>query len=371
MATTNSARFVDTPEALDEFLRTLDDHDVIAVDTEFLRERTYYPQLCLLQVAAGDQIWCLDPITIADTQPLFAALNDPRRLKVFHSGRQDLEIFFNETEQLPQPVFDTQIAAALLGRPDQIAYAALVQEFYDCKLDKTSTRTNWAQRPLSPQQLEYAADDVRYLEGVKKRLEDELQAKGRESWLQEECERLTDTQLYVNEPALMWRRVKGVVDLHPEEVAIAVKLAAWRETTAQSRNLPRGWVLKDDRVIALVRANPKTLAELSLVDGLAPSLVRRHGEEILDVVRSPSGEQELELGLRRQKLSGADKTLLRELADALGVIASKHEVSSTLIASRRDLELAISGTQNLRLFDGWRSELFGDLVRQKTAEHLK
>ncbi|MFT4562041.1 MAG: ribonuclease D [Gammaproteobacteria bacterium] len=371
MVTTNKARFVDTPGALDEFIRSLDQHDVIAIDTEFVRERTYYPQLCLIQVAAGDQIWCLDPITIEDTQALFTALNEPSRLKIFHSGRQDLEIFFNETEQLPRPVFDTQIAAALLGRPDQIAYAGLVQEFYDCKLDKSSSRTNWAQRPLSAQQLEYAGDDVRYLEGVKRRLEEELQAKGREPWLQEECERLTEVQLYVNDPDMMWQRIKGVADLDPAEAARAVKLAAWREITAQSRNLPRGWVIKDDRLIALARANPKSMANLSLVEGLSPSLVRRHGEEILDAGRRSSHDRDMDLGPKKQKLSSGGKTLLRELADTLSVVASKYEVSSTLIASRRELESAIGGAQELRLFDGWRRELFGDLVKQKVAEYSK
>ena len=135
------------------------------------------PELCLIQIAAGDSIWCIDPLAIEDLSSLFKVLGSPSRQKIFHAARQDLEIFFNETKRIPAPLFDTQIAAALLGRPDQIAYAGLVAEFYDLDLDKSASRTNWAQRPLSTRQLEYAADDVRYLEGVKRRLEEELDGK--------------------------------------------------------------------------------------------------------------------------------------------------------------------------------------------------
>ena len=358
-------RYIDSPDLLNECLQFLNEHSVIAIDTEFIRERTYYPELCLIQIAAGDSIWCIDTLAIEDLSSLFKVLGSPSRQKVFHAARQDLEIFFNETKQIPAPLFDTQIAAALLGRPDQIAYAGLVAEFYELDLDKSASRTNWAQRPLSTRQLDYAADDVRYLEGVKRRLDEELDAKGRSGWLAEECLRLTELPQYENDPATAWRRVKGISKLDTAARGIAAGLAAWRERSAQQRNLPRGWVIKDDRLLAIARAAPISSAELRAIDGLAPGLLRRHGSEILATVQAPAtGLSELD-DLSLPRLKAAGKALLQELLDELRKCAQSNQVSSSLIATRRDLESALCGRTAIRLYGGWRNELIGDSVRNQ------
>lgn len=362
-----AADYVDCAAALETCVRELQVHTVVAIDTEFIRERTYYPELCLIQIAAGETIWCIDTIAIDDLSPLFDALYDARRLKVIHSGRQDLEIFFNETGRVPQPLFDTQIAASLLGRPDQIAYAGLVAEIYSLELDKTSSRTNWAQRPLTQRQLDYAAADVLYLGGIKQHLEAEIEQKGRGSWLEEECSRLSDSSHYENDPAAAWRRVKGTAKLDPAQLARVGAIAAWRENRARVRNLPRGWVLKDDRIVALARAAPSSKTALLGVDGLAPGLIRRYGEELLDVINGAAAGSGEPNELQLPRLTDAGKSLLQDLLAALRQCAEQQAVSAALIATRRDLEAAVCGRSELRLFEGWRNELFGSVVREAIA----
>ena len=363
------AQYVDTPQRLNDFLRAVDESPVIAIDTEFVREKTYYPQLCLIQVAAENSIWLIDTLVIEDLSSFFQALCNPPSLKVFHAARQDLEIFFNETGRIPSPLFDTQIAAALLGRPDQIAYAGLVAEFYAIELDKSSSRTNWARRPLSASQIEYAAADVRYLAGVKTKLEDELIAKGRSEWLAEECLRLGETELYDNNPSAVWRRVKGIAKLEPDRLGIAATLAAWREMNAQQRNLPRGWVLKDDRLLAIARAAPNSTAQLHAIDGLAPGLLRRHGSELLQAIQAPATQLTGANDMHLPRLTGAGKLLLQNLLVALRHCSETNLVSSSLIATRRELESAICGRTAIRLYEGWRNNLFGYSVREAIAAH--
>ncbi|MFP6782168.1 MAG: ribonuclease D [Gammaproteobacteria bacterium] len=365
MSTSQKTHYVDTQAALAACLGNLANHDCVAVDTEFVRERTYYPKLCLIQLAAGDAIWCIDTIAIPNIKPLFDALETPRLLKIFHSARQDLELFFNHTGHLPTPLFDTQIAAALLGRPDQIAYAGLVKEYFSLELDKSSSRTDWTNRPLSVAQVEYAADDVRYLAEIKQFLQDELVERSRQSWLVEECERLCRVDLYDNDPDLAWRKVKGIEKLEPKLLASAVSIAIWRERVAQRRDLPRGWVLKDDRIVAIARATPQSLADLSRIDGISPGAIRRDGDEILNALREDVDESTTARPSAHARLSKAGKALVREFLDALATVAAKHQVSSSIIATRRELEFAVRGEESIRFYSGWRRQLFGESVQQR------
>ncbi len=364
-----NAYFIDSPAGLKEFLSALDGEEVIAIDTEFMRERTYFPVLCLIQVALSDSIWSIDALVLEDLTPLFAALYSPSRAKVLHAARQDLEIFFNKTGRIPTPLFDTQIAAALLGRPDQIAYAGLVSEFFSIELDKTSSRTNWAQRPLTKSQLEYAADDVRYLTELQRRLTEELRYRGRESWLEEECSGLSDVARYENEPGAAWRRVKGVARLGRVELGIARALAAWRERSARSRNLPRGWVLKDDRLIALARAAPRSKPDLLGVDGLSPGLIRRYADELLETINGVDMDFLDPVQPQSRRLTDSGKSLVHDLLNELRKRASASEVSVGLLATRRDVEAAVCGRDGIRFYKGWRRELFGDFVRRQVVAH--
>ncbi len=362
--TAMTVHYVDDTTGLDHLLESLAHAANIAIDTEFVRERTYYPRLCLIQLAVEDVIWCVDPLALDSLMALYQALASPDSTKAFHAARQDLEIFFNEYGDVPAPLFDTQIAAALLGRPDQIAYAGLVTELCGVDLDKSSSRTDWSRRPLSARQLDYAADDVRYLGGLQRLLERELVERGRKAWFDEECQRLTELKLYAAEPADAWQRLKGTDKLSGAEFARAVALAEWRETTAKARDLPRGWILKDDRLMALARNVPQTMSALGETPGVAPGLVRRYGESLLELLNSPaSGEQAAPPA--KPRLSAAGKKLLQRLLDELRELGEQQGISMSLVATRRELEMAVAGQSGLRLYEGWRDTLFGAYVRNE------
>ena len=357
-----TVHYVDTTEGLAHLLQMLTGALHVAVDTEFVRERTYYPRLCLIQLAVDDVIWCVDPIALPDLTALYRALSAPGCVKTFHAARQDLEIFFNAHNEVPTPIFDTQIAAALLGRPDQIAYAGLVAELCSVALDKSSSRTDWSRRPLSTRQLDYAADDVRYLGDLQRLLERELEERGRKPWFDEECRRLTDRGLYIAEPADAWQRLKGMDKLNGAEFARAVALAEWRETTAKARDLPRGWVLKDDRLLALSRTTPRTLTALAETAGIAPGLVRRYGDALLELLNAPTLSRSAPPP-GKPRLNAAGKKLLQRLLDELRALCERQGISMSLVATRRELEMAVGQQADIRLYEGWREALFGAYVR--------
>lgn len=357
-----TVHYVDDTAGLDRLLQSLTQTANVAIDTEFVRERTYYPRLCLIQLAVEEAIWCVDPLALDDLTPLYRALASPDCTKTFHAARQDLEIFFNEHGDVPTPLFDTQIAAALLGRPDQIAYAGLVTELCGIELDKSSSRTDWSRRPLSPRQLDYAADDVRYLGGLQRSLERELVERGRKAWFDEECQRLAEHKLYAADPADAWQRLKTTDKLSGPEFARAAALAEWRETTAKARDLPRGWVLKDDRLIALARNVPRTMTALGETPGVAPGLVRRYGENLLELLNSPVSRETAQPPAK-PRLSAAGKKLLHRLLDELRELCEQQGLSMSLVVTRRELEMAVARQTGLRLYEGWRETLFGAYVR--------
>ena len=238
--------YIDTADALDSFCGMLRAADWIVLDTEFLREKTYYPKLCLLQVATPDSVACIDPLALDELTPLLEILFDEGITKVMHSGRQDMEIFYHLAGKLPSPVFDTQIAALMLGYPEQVGYASLVKGELGIELDKLHTRADWTQRPLSDDQIQYAADDVIYLVEIYQRLSEKLATLGRRDWLLEDFQRLTDADLYDNPPADAWQKVKGGNRLRGDSLSIMQALAGWREQVAQQKNRPKGWILRDD-----------------------------------------------------------------------------------------------------------------------------
>ncbi len=270
------ATLVTTPEQLDTAVFRLQGARHIAIDTEFMRERTYWPQLCLLQVASDSDCCLIDPLAGLDLAPLYAALSDPSRPKILHAARQDLEVLLNASGQVPGPVFDTQVAAALLGLPPQVGYADLVARQLGHSIDKGQTRTDWSRRPLSDAQLAYAADDVHHLLQLYTELAAALAARGRAAWHQEECALLEDPQLYRTEPAEAWRRLKGLGRLRPAEQAAARALAAWREQRAIASDKPRGWILSDEALYALATLMPASTGDLEQVRRSARRPSRRN-----------------------------------------------------------------------------------------------
>ncbi len=335
----------------------------LALDTEFLREDTYFPKLCLVQVGDGRDNLCIDTLALgtAGLQPLFELLRDSASPKVFHAASQDLEIFVQLEGRTPQPLFDTQIAAALLGYGDQLGYAALVEKLLGVKLDKSLTRTDWSRRPLSAAELAYAAYDVLYLGEIYPRLHQELEARGRLAWLAEDCARLGDPARYRNPPETAWRRLKGLPRLAPAAQTAAAALAAWREQLAQQRNRPRKWILDDEPLYRLAERRPQDLAQLENLRALPPKTLERHGEALLEVL-AVAGGGAVPLALDEAPLDEAQKARLKKLLERLRALGESLSVPPTLLAPRGDVEavLRLGTAADVPLLRGWRREVAGE-----------
>lgn len=356
-----SAEMITTPAALSDLCRTLAGAEWIAVDTEFLRERTYSARLCLVQVASHDVVAIIDPLAFRDDglAPLLALLDSGKVRKVLHAARQDLEVFHDLEQRVPAPVFDTQIAAAYLGYDDQIGYAALVAALTGVTLDKSHTRTDWSVRPLSAAQLQYAADDVNYLRPVYEALQDQLAQRARLAWVEEDCRRLTQASLYRNDPAEAWRRLRGGADLAPANQQVLCALAEWREREAQTRNLPRAWVLRDDVLFELARHTPETAQGLASIRGLEDSARRRHGEAILASIATARQGEAVERWPRLLPLTPAQNALAKQLMGHIRELAQQLALAPAVVATRRDVEKLVRGADPAQLFHGWRAELVG------------
>ncbi|HXA99806.1 MAG TPA: HRDC domain-containing protein, partial [Steroidobacteraceae bacterium] len=259
------AIWIDRSEELESLARALESQPVIGLDTEFLRERTFFPKLCLLQLRAAEQIWCVDTLRIGSLEALMPVLTAPNVRKLIHAARQDLEAIYLTAKQVVSPVFDTQIAAACIGMKPQVGYAELVKTLLDVSIPKGQTRTDWSKRPLTRAQLEYAADDVLYLDAVAEELGRRLRSLGREHWVREDCLELEERRLYEPDLAQAWERLRGIGQLPPEPRGRAKAIAVWREKLARTRDLPRAWILSDAALFSIAHADPATAAALDAV----------------------------------------------------------------------------------------------------------
>ncbi|BCX80494.1 ribonuclease D [Methylomarinovum caldicuralii] len=353
-------RYVDTPVQLRRLCDRLKDSPFFALDTEFLRESTYHPQFCLLQIAAADQVACVDPIRLPDLDPLWQLLYESDATKVFHAGFQDLEIFHHLHGRLPAPVFDTQLAAPLLGYGDQIGYAQLVEEVLGVTLGKGHSRTDWRRRPLSPQQIDYAADDVRYLVPLYLELRRRLEESGRVDWLSEDFERLTRPETYRNPPQDAWRRIKGTRRLKGRQLAALKRLAAWREETARRENLPRGWVVKDDLLCHIARLQPQNPQQLKQLRGLSDKAVARYGQDICAQVAAACDDAPEKAPPRPPARTPRQEALLDLLSAVVRLRAEAQNLHPNALASRKDLEKFLADPAGSRLCQGWRQQVIGD-----------
>lgn len=334
----------------------------VTIDTEFIRERTYYPKLCLIQVACEKEAVIIDPLAEGiDLAPLHILLNDASTLKVFHAARQDLEIFYYMLGCIPHPIFDTQVAAMVCGFGESISYDGLVQQLAGEKLDKSSRFTNWEQRPLTHKQLSYALADVVHLRTVYDKLHEKLAANGREAWIEEEMAVLLDPVTYDPKPEDAWRRLK-IRTRAPKFLAALQAAAAWRETLAQEMDLPRGRVLKDETLADIAASHPKNLDELYRLRGMNKGLNKTKLQELVDSVLAardlPRSQcPELPDGIIVPPTAGAAIELLRVL---LKRQCDKQDVAQKLVANRSDLEyIAIGRLKDTALAHGWRWEVFG------------
>jgi len=334
----------------------------IALDTEFIREKSYYPQLCLVQIGVPGRAACIDPFGIDDLEPFYELLYDRSIVKVLHACSQDLEIFVHLQGRVPGPIFDTQLAAPLLGLPEQMGYANFVKERLGLSLDKTQTRTDWSHRPLSDKQLRYAGDDVRYLADIYPTFSRELDELGRLDWLQAEFAPYEQLERYQLDPAQTWKRIRGVEKLRPEALSIVQLLSCWREQLARERDLPRNWIFKDDALIDIARLAPQQTDELTKIRSLPPKSVTRHGQQIFSLVQEGKQRQPDPLPdwKKRAKPSGQEEALADILHAQLRLLADRYRINSTVLASRKDLVALVQGDEAVPVLHGWRLEMAGN-----------
>ena len=330
----------------------------IGLDTEFLRERTYRAQLCLVQFASPDEAVCVDPLALADLAPLAAVLAAPGTTKVMHACRQDLEVLLPVAGRT-RPVFDTQVAASLAGFPAQVGYAELVRRLLGMELAKSHTRTDWSRRPLSPGEIEYALDDVRYLLPLAAALHERLERLGRLAWLAEELATVDAARALPVAPGEAWLRVKGLRDLDPARERLARALAAWRERRALEHDRPRGWILADPVLREIVLRVPRTRAALAQIPEIPAGLVKRHGEELLACVREAAVPDPAPAPPGRTRPDPAQAALVKELGAIIQAAARELNLAPEVLATRRDLEQLARSERGGAPLRGWRAQVLG------------
>jgi len=354
---------ISTTEELAAACSRLAQHPFVTVDTEFLRETTYYPKLCLIQIASPDEAVMVDPLAEGlDLAPFMALMTDQNVVKVFHAARQDLEIVWMLGRVLPTPLFDTQVAAMVCGYGDSVGYEQLVNDLAKARIDKSSRFTDWSRRPLSEAQLVYAESDVTHLRDVYLALQADLAASGRESWVAEEMAVLNSPGTYEVKPENAWQRLKGRLR-KPKELAVLMELAAWREREAQHRDVPRQRVLKDDALMDIVQRaprSPEALGELrSVPNGFERS--RAGGEVLAAVGRALALDPHSLPRLERERGRPSNGAVLDLLKVLLKATADAERVAPKIIASSDDLEeIAGNDEADVPALHGWRREIFGE-----------
>jgi ribonuclease D len=359
--------------ALAETCKSLARADYLTVDTEFMRESTFWPRLCLLQIAGPDDAVAVDPLADGiDLAPLLELLMDTSIIKVMHAARQDMEIFFHMTGELPRPLFDTQVAAMVCGFGDQVGYEALVAKTTGARLDKSSRFTDWAQRPLSDAQLQYALGDVTHLRPAYETLRARVDEEGRGDWIEQEIALLCDPAIYRVEPAEAWRRLKPKRN-EPRYLAVLQAVAAWREHEAMTRDLPRNRVVRDETILQIAARPPTDAAALDGVRGLSRGFSNgRLGAGLLEAVaaglalapeKAPTAPQKPDLPSGIGPLTDLLKVLLKQRCE-------EHQVAQRLVANVSDLEqIAADDEADVAALKGWRRDLFGaDALRLKHGE---
>ncbi|MFL9823248.1 ribonuclease D [Rhodoplanes sp. SY1] len=354
---------ITTTEALAAVCDRMAAHPFVTVDTEFLRESTYYPLLCVAQMASRDEAVVIDTLAEGiDLAPFWALMANDRVLKVFHAARQDIEIVWHQASLIPTPIFDTQVAAMVLGYGDAISYDQLVQRITGDNLDKSHRFTDWSRRPLTPAQAYYAVSDVTHLRDVYLALSDDLAKRGRTNWVDEEMEILTSPSTYRSDPETAWERLKSRVR-KPKELAVLIEVAAWREREAQARDVPRGRVLKDDVIGEIALQAPTTAERLASLRSLPKGFERsRWGQDILEAIKAGVARDPKTLPpIERHRPMTNGSATVELLKVLLRMTAERHGVAAKVIATVDDLEhIAADDEADVRALKGWRRELFGE-----------
>lgn len=359
---------ITTTKDLKELVDRLLKEKFVTIDTEFIREYTYYPQLCLIQIAAGSggNAYAVDPMAKdMDLSPFKKLFKASKVVKVFHSAEQDIEIFYNELKMMPKPIFDTQIAGQVLGYGEAASYATMVQDVCGARLDKSSRFTDWARRPLSDKQLDYALSDVTYLRQLYENFLKRLKEMDREKWIQEDLKDLIDTKHYENDPKEAWKRFK-TRHSSPTFMGILKALAKWREETAQKYNIPRNRILRDDGISEIAAEEPITIEELKQMRRIHEKSLQKYGHEIVNVVkkgrRFPVRNM---IRQRKPQVMFDSEALFALMRVLLKRQCEKHHVAQKLVATIDEIKELSNMTEKemrrskLRLLHGWRNEVFG------------
>jgi len=367
-------KLITTTDELAAFCKPLADTEFVAVDTEFMRERTYWPKLCLAQVAGPEDAAAIDTLAEGiDLAPLDELMLNPKVLKVFHAARQDLEIFYLRLQKVPGPLFDTQVAAMVCGHGEAASYESLATKLAKAKIDKSSRFTDWSRRPLSERQITYALSDVTHLRVVYEKLKRQLDKTGRFSWIAEEMSVLNDPAIYRADPEQAWRRLKPR-GASPRVMAILKEAAAWRERTAQRIDIPRQRLIRDEQLLEIAAHAPKSIEELAGTRGLGRGFAEGwQGRELMEAIERARALPEAELPVRDKtpeqiRAPGAIVDLLRTL---LRLKAEQAGVAGRLVASADELDRLAAGKRDIAALKGWRHEVFGadavDLIEGRLA----
>jgi len=367
-------KLITTTDELAAFCKPLADTEFVAVDTEFMRERTYWPKLCLAQVAGPDDAAAIDTLAEGiDLAPLDELMLNPKVLKVFHAARQDLEIFYLRLQKVPGPLFDTQVAAMVCGHGEAASYESLATRLAKAKIDKSSRFTDWSRRPLSERQITYALSDVTHLRVVYEKLKKQLDKTGRFSWIAEEMAILSDPTIYRADPEQAWRRLKPR-GASPRMMAVLKEIAAWRERTAQRIDIPRQRLVRDEQLLEIASHAPKSIEELAATRGLGRGFAEGwQGRELMEAIERARALPESELPVRDKapeqlRAPGAIVDLLRTL---LRLKAEQAGVAGRLVASADELDRLAAGKRDIAALRGWRHEVFGadavDLIEGRLA----
>ncbi len=360
---------VDGRATLDALTATAKATARIGLDTEFMRERTYRAQLCLVQVSAGDDIFIIDPLKVGP-DPVAALVADPDVEVLLHAARQDLELFNDLYDVLPTSVFDVQAAAGFAGYGASLSYGKLVEATLGVNLEKGESYTDWCRRPLTQKQLKYAGDDVRYLGAIADRLKDELDQSGRLKWALDEMQTFENPSSYSFDPELAWLRVKGRGTLSGRQLAVLREIAAWREKEASRRDIPRGWVVKDPTLIELARRSPTSQGALKDIRGLNAKEAERSGGPILAAIEHGRSAESIKTTKppsrtaqeRARMLSGLTDAVVRSRCEAAGVatelVVTRSEVEALLL----DMFSGSLDEDRHRVLEGWRRDLVGDAI---------
>jgi ribonuclease D len=362
-------KVITTSADLAEFCASFGDEKFITVDTEFIRERTYYPQLCLMQIATSKLAVAVDPLAgEIDFKPLYDAFQNPNLLKVFHAAKQDIEIFVRESGHVPMPMYDTQIAAMVCGFGESVSYETLVGQLVGAKLDKASRFTDWARRPLSDRQLVYALDDVIHLRVVYEKLSTQIHDEGRDAWIEEEMQEMAEASQYTVDPQMVWKRLKPKTR-STEYLQLLRAAAAWREEQAMKRDLPRQRVLKDDWVVQVAAQAPKSADDLMEVRGIGGQLSKDAMASLVEALNIAAQAPRDTFPIAEDRLKpmpAAQEGCLDQLKLLLRQKAEQYHTVPRLVADKEELEMLVRGLtpfEKTHFSHGWRYDVFGEAAK--------